>query len=188
MVVDIPALAAALARKQDDVEKMIDGYERDGIPAGREPPPRAREPQRPQFVRTHLNTDLSAAATAIGTLLDREPLLCGSLTQQSPALPTTTVSLLSLLLIATEPESPTNPKQQFVDVVMLKRTIDESGKAIRRILDETGILSDVRAIADRFMRERGGDGITTKRARCSCLSCFCCHRHSLFGPSVGCSL
>ena len=42
---------------------------------------------------------------------------------------------------------------------MLKKTIGCTGKKIRRILDETGIFIDVRAIADRFMRERGGEGI-----------------------------
>ena len=53
---------------------------------------------------------------------------------------------------------PTNPKQQYVDVVLLKKSIDESGKAIRRVLEATGILTDARAIADRFMCDRGGDG------------------------------
>lgn len=63
-----------------------------------------------------------------------------------------------LCLTGTEPELPTNPKQQFVDVVLLQRTVTKSGKAIRRLLNETGVLADVRTIADRFMRERGGDG------------------------------
>jgi hypothetical protein len=84
--VDIPALAAAINRPQHDVEKMIDCYERDSVPAGWEPPRRAGEPQRPLFVRTHLHntTDLSAAASSIGALLDREPLQCGNIGSITP--------------------------------------------------------------------------------------------------------
>lgn len=42
---------------------------------------------------------------------------------------------------------------------MLQQTINKSGQAIRRILDEAGVFTKVRAIADRLMRERGGDGM-----------------------------
>ena len=68
---------------------------------------------------------------------------------------------------------------------MLKRPIDDSGNAIRRILDETGIVSDVRAIADRFMRERGGDGITTSAPVARACLCFVAiPTYCLVRPSV----
>jgi hypothetical protein len=78
VIVDIPALAAAIGRKQEDVKRIVDGYDVHGVPAGWEQQPRKGEPQRALFVRTHITTDLAAAATRIGSLLDLEPMLSGN--------------------------------------------------------------------------------------------------------------